>query len=81
MESSAEHTAAGGLPRCGACRDVIGVYEPLVHVFDGLARRTSRAAEPHIQLSGTRCYHLACYEKLEDERQFRPGMPPAERGR
>jgi hypothetical protein len=43
---------------------VIGVYEPLVQVFDGLARQTSVAAEPQVECSGTGCYHLGCYEAL-----------------
>jgi hypothetical protein len=53
-------------PRCQACGDVIGVYEPLVHLGDGFATRTSRAAEPEICSSG-QCFHLDCYEQLPDE--------------
>ena len=52
------------LPRCTACKDVIGVYEPLVHMFDGLARRTSRAAEPDVLDSAGDRYHLECYTRL-----------------
>ncbi|HET7051205.1 MAG TPA: hypothetical protein VFI54_23265 [Solirubrobacteraceae bacterium] len=63
MESSAEPFSAD-FPRCEACRDVIGVYEPLVQVFDGLARQTSLAAEPEIECSGAGCYHLGCYRAL-----------------
>jgi hypothetical protein len=48
------------------CDDVVGVYEPLMHVGSGLAKRTSRAAEPEICSSG-QCFHLACYEGLADE--------------
>jgi hypothetical protein len=49
--------------RCARCRDVIGVYEPLLHVVDGIARRTSRAAEPElVHAEGGSCYHLACGE-------------------
>ena len=48
-------------PRCAACQDVIGVYEPLVEVLRGLARRTSRAAEPGIAEAGGDVYHAHCY--------------------
>jgi len=54
-------------PRCPACQDVIGVYEPLVHVLDRVARRTSRAAEPTVLSQPGRCYHLVCYLRLSDE--------------
>lgn len=49
-------------PRCSACDDIIGVYEPLVHVGDDFAERTSRAASPEICSPG-RCFHLDCYER------------------
>ncbi len=52
-------------PRCPACDEIIGVYEPLVHLGDGFAARTSRAAEPEICSSGD-CFHLECYERLAD---------------
>jgi hypothetical protein len=55
------------LPRCGVCEDVIGVYEPLVHVDHELARRTSRAAEPGVTSSGGQSFHLECYERLVGE--------------
>jgi hypothetical protein len=54
------------LPRCGVCEDVIGVYEPLVHVEHELARRTSRAVEPGVTSSG-QSFHLDCYERLVGE--------------
>ena len=53
-------------PRCPVCDDVVGVYEPLVHLGDGFATRTSRAAEPQICSSG-QCFHLACYERIAGE--------------
>ena len=53
------------VPRCGACEDVIGVYEPLMHLGSGAARRSSRAAEPDVCSSGV-CYHLDCYLRLGD---------------
>ena len=53
---------------CGFCGEVIGVYEPLIHVFDRRARRTSRAAEPDVSaLEGER-YHLDCYESTASTR-------------
>ena len=48
-------------PRCERCSDVIGVYDPLVHVADETARRTSRAAEPDIADVAGRMYHDTCY--------------------
>ena len=48
--------------RCEWCGDVIGVYEPLVHVIDGEARRTSRAAEPGIIAEAGLFYHGKCCE-------------------
>lgn len=54
-------------PRCMACDDVIGVYEPLIHVFGGAARRTSLTADQQVCSSSGHCYHLECYERLADE--------------
>ena len=55
------------LPRCPDCGDVLGVYEPIVHVLGTQARRTSRAAEPSASSSEGQCYHLDCYERLVSE--------------
>lgn len=49
-------------PRCHRCGDVIGVYDPLVHLAGQTARRTSRAAEPDIAHAAGRIYHDACYQ-------------------
>jgi hypothetical protein len=65
-ERSDAPSSAGDPPRCAACLDVIGVYEPLVHVFAGFAWRTSRAAEPSIATAAGMLYHLECYEKLSE---------------
>jgi hypothetical protein len=47
--------------RCAGCGDVIGVYEPLVHIVSGIAHRTSRAADPALaQAEPGSCYHVAC---------------------
>jgi hypothetical protein len=56
--------ARAELPRCAVCDDVLGVYEPIMHVVDTHARPTSRAAEPTVSSSEGRCYHLDCYERL-----------------
>ena len=67
VEATANHFSSDGAPRCGACNDVIGVYEPLVHVLDGSVRHTSRAAEPLLAYPGEGLYHLRCYESLDPE--------------
>jgi hypothetical protein len=67
MQYRDEDGSSGVLPRCTACDDVIGVYEPLVHTFGGLARRTSRAVEPGVFAAGGESYHLGCYERLVGE--------------
>ena len=67
MEATANHFSPNSVPRCGACDDVLGVYEPIVCVLDGTVRHTSRAAEPLPAHPGERCYHLGCYESLDPE--------------
>ena len=67
MEASAAHFSSDCVPRCGLCNDVIGVYEPLVRVWQGSVRHTSRAAEPRLRRLGERWYHLGCYESLDRE--------------
>ncbi|MBV8990307.1 MAG: hypothetical protein JOY58_02530 [Solirubrobacterales bacterium] len=49
-------------PRCSRCGDIIGSYEPLVHVSGGSARETSRAAEPHLLGAGGELFHRDCYD-------------------
>ncbi len=53
--------------RCVVCHEVIGVYEPLVHMFEGLAWRTSRAAEPGVLTAGGELYHADCYDRSGHE--------------
>ena len=61
MEDASHEPEVQSVPLCAACRQVIGVYEPLVHVINGVARRTSRAAEPQLARSqADAVYHLAC---------------------
>jgi hypothetical protein len=47
--------------RCQHCRLVIGLYEPMIVLADGEARRTSRAAEHDRGELVGECYHHACY--------------------
>ncbi len=50
------------MPTCLHCGDVIGVYEPLVHVGeDGIARTSSYAAEPGLARESGARYHHVCY--------------------
>jgi hypothetical protein len=61
MEDVREQPSVRATLLCAACGQVIGVYEPLVHVIDGVAHKTSRAADPHLAQSQTDAvYHLAC---------------------
>jgi hypothetical protein len=61
MEDVRDESAVRTIPLCAACGKVIGVYEPLVHVIDGVAHKTSRAADPQLGQGQTlNFYHLAC---------------------
>jgi hypothetical protein len=52
-------------PHCEYCGDVIGVYERLVEVLDGIARETSRAAEPALSNNRSGSYfHAGCFRRL-----------------
>ena len=55
----------GGHGRHGApdATDVLGVYEPIMHVLGGYARVTSRAAEPGVLSAEGQCYHADCYQR------------------
>lgn len=48
--------------RCRHCSDLIGVYEPLVVLRDGVPVRTSRAAAPGQPLDASQCFHAECFE-------------------
>ena len=51
-----------GPPRCVHCGDVIGVYEVLVHVVDGMPEKTSRAAQAGLTGGSPGLfYHFVCY--------------------
>lgn len=62
MAALEEPYLSEGPPRCARCGDVMGVYEPLIHVADERVRRTSRAAEPDVCRADGVCYHASCYE-------------------
>jgi hypothetical protein len=52
---------------CASCGEVIGVYEPMIVVVDGLARETSQAAEQEwAEVSEAVHYHRGCYESTVD---------------
>jgi hypothetical protein len=55
-------------PRCQRCKDVIGVYEPMIVLSEGRARDTSRAAEAGGASPVGECYHHACYAQAHGER-------------
>jgi hypothetical protein len=61
--------------RCAHCRDVIGVYEPMVVLVDGVRVRTSRAAERGAHGPGAKRYHEACFARAAAERQHTDEIP------
>jgi hypothetical protein len=56
-----------GTLRCRHCGDVIGVYEPMIVLLGGEARKTSRAAERVTGAPLHECYHDACYTQARGE--------------
>ncbi len=49
-------------PTCSFCREVIGVYEPIVAVDHASERHTPLAREPHLgHRHGTLLFHPACF--------------------
>jgi len=53
--------------RCGHCKDVIGVYEPIIVLRDGQALSTSRGAELRVAGDMNECYHRDCWVQLHGE--------------
>ncbi len=51
-------------PRCAACGERIGVYEPIVNVTGTTVSRTSLAMRPAPHVTGLepRLFHVDCYE-------------------
>lgn len=63
-------------PRCARCGEVIGVYEPLVHVRDSWAHHTSQAAEPGIVIEPGDLYHLECCKRTGMSAEMVAYRPP-----
>lgn len=53
--------------RCRHCRDVIGVYEPMVVLLEHQPVRTSRTTVAAEQLAAEPCFHASCYAELHDD--------------
>jgi hypothetical protein len=51
----------GPWPRCVACGERIGVYEPAVWVIGSIARASSQAADPGLAAAYDRAFHADCY--------------------
>jgi hypothetical protein len=51
-------------PRCGTCGQIIGVYEPVICVIDGVPYRTARAHDPDLLGRAAACYHDACRDLI-----------------
>jgi hypothetical protein len=47
--------------RCAHCGERITANEPIVWLENGLARVTSRAAEPELLTKGGTVYHRSCF--------------------
>jgi hypothetical protein len=58
--------------RCHHCSEVIGVYEPMVVLHDGVAVRTSRAAAEVEPPSGKPCFHSECFASFHGDASARP---------
>ena len=50
--------------RCRHCRDVIGVYEPVVIETHGGRHDTSLAAEPSLHGTDEPAFHSVCYDEI-----------------
>jgi hypothetical protein len=58
---------------CRYCRDVIGMYEPMVVLLDGGQKLlTSRAAANGVIPHDARRYHETCFARVEGDGQ--PGQ-------
>jgi hypothetical protein len=63
-----------GAIHCDRCREVIGVYEPMVAVIDGEAVTTSRAARVKLPRPSRR-YHRSCF--VEADGDYAPSPSPS----
>ena len=66
MEATQRDRVGDVTLRCARCGEVIGVYEPLVHLVGGIAQTTSRAANPDI-IHARPVYHAACIAPADTE--------------
>ena len=58
---------------------MIGVYEPLVLLTEGLAHRTSRAEDPQLgAVAADACFHVACYALKTADDQHAPALTRSE---
>lgn len=60
------HRAADPL-RCAHCRELIGIYEPMMLLSDGAPARTSRAALSKDEPLAGEAFHADCYAQREPE--------------
>jgi hypothetical protein len=51
---------------CAHCGEVIGVYEPLIALVDGLPLETSLLAEPGSARSADDRFHRACFVEVHE---------------
>jgi hypothetical protein len=61
-----ESPMSNEIPRCRHCGDVIGVYEPMIVLDEGQARKTSRAVEATPGPLGE-CYHNECFTRARGD--------------
>ena len=73
------NTTRTALLHCDGCGQVIGVYEPVTVVDDGLTRQTSVAAEPGVRALPVERYHQACL--AVGPSRPGPARTPGDRGR
>jgi hypothetical protein len=66
LARSSPQAATSAPLRCRHCREVIGIYEPLLVLVEGQAHETSRAAKPDAGANGEECYHHGCYANRRD---------------
>jgi hypothetical protein len=59
--------------RCHRCSDVIGVYEPMVVLRNGIPVRTSRAAAAIERAPGELCFHVDCFTSLHADENLAAG--------
>jgi hypothetical protein len=73
LDSLRRCAAVSAAPLCDHCKEVIGVYEPLVKVTDGQVHEGSRALEPTSSGGEGEHYHRACFERLGEEHRSATG--------